>query len=195
MGGSVSVDEMSEVRSEGVSCKFVLLGGEQVGKSSLFQRMVLGRLTSTFPTRRCDVGVKHIRVARGHLLSMAVWDTPCGTRDLDLYCRDADGCFVVVDSTQPASFAQIGEWMTAFRTHAASAHIQGGPPKPIVLLANKADMLTCVWSGSEIARVATERGCLDGHVFQRGSESRGSQDKEGGLHLHRYAVLHMLMLS
>ncbi len=164
MGGSASAVVEEGGGPGGLACKIVLLGGEQVGKSSLFQRMVVGRLASTIATRRCDVGVKHIRVGRGHLLSMAVWDTPFGTRDLDLYCRDADGCFVVVDSTQPTSFSQISEWMAAFRTHSTPSSQTQGPPKPILLLASKADLFTCVWNGSEISRVATERGCLDGFV-------------------------------
>ncbi len=75
------------------------------------------------------------------LVTMQIWDTAGQEKYQSVqrvFYRGTDGCAIVYDITNPASFANVAKWKEEFFN---SANLGGVENFPLVLIGNKADLV------------------------------------------------------
>ncbi|OQV24413.1 putative Ras-related protein Rab-7L1 [Hypsibius exemplaris] len=125
-----------------VTLKVLVIGDPSVGKTALINQFVGGQFLENY---RQTIGVdffhKMVRLKSGQLVRLQLWDIAGQERQRKLfrvYYRDADGCLLVFDLTNPASFAHIQEWKEELDRQCTTPL---GDPIPCLLLGNKTDAL------------------------------------------------------
>lgn len=121
-----------------VESKIVILGDSGVGKSSISLRFAQG----VFPrTHEVTVGAaflqNSVRLSDGSMHKLQIWDSGGSERFramAPLYYRDAWGCLLVFDVTDPKSFESITYWLTELR-------VKGPDYCVVYVVANKTDLL------------------------------------------------------
>uniref|UniRef100_A0A0V0J9M3 Ras and EF-hand domain-containing protein homolog n=1 Tax=Schistocephalus solidus TaxID=70667 RepID=A0A0V0J9M3_SCHSO len=116
--------------------KVISIGNSGVGKTSILQMFVTGTFSQSATTIGVDVQVKPMKVD-GTSVVLQLWDTAGQERYRSIttqYFRKADGVVLVYDLTSEMSFLQLRGWMQ---------NVADGvdPGTPVMLLANKADLL------------------------------------------------------
>lgn len=121
--------------------KVLVIGEVGVGKTSLVNRIVYNSFSEKYKaTIGCEFGLKIIEI-RGESVRIQLWDLAGQDRlggISKLYCRDANGALVVNDVTREKSFEQAYLWKTSVDENVC---MEDGSPIPMVLCANKADLL------------------------------------------------------
>lgn len=121
--------------------KVLVIGDVGVGKTSMVNRIVYNTFSEKYKaTIGCEFGLKIIEI-NGESVRIQLWDL-AGQDRLGgisrLYCRDANGAIVVNDVTREDSLKQACLWKNSVDENVCMAD---GTPIPMVLCANKADML------------------------------------------------------
>ncbi len=119
--------------------KIVILGDSGVGKTTLLQQYMTGKISGTAkPTIGADFSKKET-VIDNQNVTLQVWDTAGQEKFQSLgyaFYRGADCCILVYDLTNKKSFENLQKWLDGFIENA-------GPedPKnfPFLLIANKLD--------------------------------------------------------
>ncbi|KAJ1632927.1 ras-related protein rab-5C [Pavlovales sp. CCMP2436] len=120
------------------SCKLVLLGNANTGKTSLVTRLVRNRFNAETMATVGAAFAQH-RVEMGdtmEVIQFGIWDTAGSERYRSLtpmYYRGAQAAIIVYDMTSKESFLGAQEWLSELRN-------QGMPNCVIALAANKADL-------------------------------------------------------
>lgn len=87
----------------------VLLGQQNVGKTSIISNYLSGRFSDHTPNSTgASYQFKLVSVA-GQEVNLQIWDTAGQERFISftgLYYRDSDGCMIVYDVTEPESLHQ-----------------------------------------------------------------------------------------
>ena len=119
-----------------------MIGEVGVGKTSLVNRIVYNSFSEKYKaTIGCEFGLKIIEV-RGENVRIQLWDLAGQDRlggISKLYCRDANGALVVNDVTREKSLEQAFLWKASVDENVG---MDDGSQIPMVLCANKADLLT-----------------------------------------------------
>lgn len=122
--------------------KVLVIGEVGVGKTSLVNRIVYNSFSEKYKaTIGCEFGLKIIEI-KGESVRIQLWDLAGQDRlggISKLYCRDANGALVVNDVTREKSLEQACLWKTSVDENVC---MEDGSPIPMVLCANKADLLT-----------------------------------------------------
>ena len=121
--------------------KVLVIGDVGVGKTSMVNRIVYNTFSEKYKaTIGCEFGLKIIEI-NGDSVRIQLWDL-AGQDRLGgisrLYCRDANGAIVVNDVTREGSLKQACLWKNSVDENVC---MSDGSPIPMVLCANKADML------------------------------------------------------
>lgn len=122
--------------------KVLVIGDVGVGKTSMVNRIVYNTFTEKYKaTIGCEFGLKIIEI-NGEPVRVQLWDL-AGQDRLGgisrLYCRDANGALVVTDATREGTLEQASLWKGSVDDN---VRLPDGSPIPMVLCANKADLLT-----------------------------------------------------
>merc|ERR1712137_50130 len=122
---------------DALDIKLVLIGSTGVGKTSLVQRLVTGEAGEQIvrPTVGADFRIKRI-IWKGEPINLHIWDLSgqdyCPSMGRAYY-RNAEGCFLVTDSTNPKSIEVARSWKEDLDSKATLS-------VETVLLSNKADL-------------------------------------------------------
>lgn len=121
--------------------KVLVIGDVGVGKTSMVNRIVYNTFSEKYKaTIGCEFGLKIIEI-NGESVRIQLWDL-AGQDRLGgisrLYCRDANGAIVVNDITREGNLKQACAWKSSVDENVCMAD---GTPIPMVLCANKSDML------------------------------------------------------
>lgn len=122
--------------------KVLVIGEVGVGKTSLVNRIVYNSFSEKYKaTIGCEFGLKIVEV-QGENVRIQLWDLAGQDRlggISKLYCRDANGALVVNDVTREKSLEQAFLWKAGVDENVC---MDDGSPIPMVLCANKSDLLT-----------------------------------------------------
>ena len=110
--------------------KIVVIGDSGVGKTSLLQQYMSGKMNSqTKPTIGADFSKKVINVD-GQEVTLQIWDTAGQERFQSLgyaFYRGADCWALVYDITNSASFENLNKWKLGFIENASPADAASFP--------------------------------------------------------------------
>ena len=99
-----------------------------------------------FLTKKVDV--------KGETISANIWDTAgqekMGALNKQFY-RGSDGCAIVFDLCDKASFNDVEKWVDAFLLHSAS-RVRSVQEVPYILIGNKSDLLDKIEVTSTMAK-------------------------------------------
>ncbi len=130
---------MSQRAGKKVLLKIIILGDTGVGKTSLMNRFVNQKFSSTYKaTIGADFLTKEV-VVDGQSITMQIWDTAGQERFQSLgvaFYRGADACILVSDVNQMKTFENLGSWREEFLVQACPRDADGFP---FVSLGNKVD--------------------------------------------------------
>mmetsp|Transcript_4021 Transcript_4021/g.12569 ORF Transcript_4021/g.12569 Transcript_4021/m.12569 type:complete len:213 (+) Transcript_4021:329-967(+) len=154
-------------RRNAVRVKIISMGDAGVGKSCIIKRYCEEKFVSKYiGTIGVDYGVKAIQVgdteARVNLWDLA--GSPDYVEVRNEFYKDAQGCILVYDTTDRASFEALGSWV--------EESVRYGARDPVVVVAgNKTDVNRRVVSENEGRAWASTNGFL----FFEVSAASGSQ--------------------
>jgi small GTP-binding protein len=122
--------------------KVLVIGDVGVGKTSMVNRIVYNTFSEKYKaTIGCEFGLKILEI-NGESVRIQLWDL-AGQDRLGgisrLYCRDANGAIVVNDVTREGNLKQACAWKNSVDENVC---MSDGTPIPMVLCANKADLLS-----------------------------------------------------
>ena len=121
--------------------KVLVIGDVGVGKTSLVNRIVYNSFSEKYKaTIGCEFGLKILEI-KGENVRIQLWDLAGQDRlggISKLYCRDANGALVVNDITRENSLEQVCLWKASVDDNVC---MEDGSPIPMILCANKADLL------------------------------------------------------
>lgn len=111
----------NDMSVSGVDFKIVLLGSENVGKSTLMKRYVNNRYHDRPHQETIGAAYASKQVtSRGRQLIMGIWDTAGSERHRAIsrhYYRDAKAAAVCFDLAERESFDQAKQWILELRNH------------------------------------------------------------------------------
>jgi small GTP-binding protein len=132
--------------------KVVLVGDQQVGKTSIIAHLVTNTFNpSTSPTIGAAFQTYCIATSHGPV-TMQIWDTAGQEKYralTPLYYRSADAAVLVYDVTQVASFSDMERWSHEL-AEKAPANLR------VVIVGNKIDLIEAREVNTEAARVWSE---------------------------------------
>ena len=110
--------------------KIVVIGDSGVGKTSLLQQYMNGKMNAqTKPTIGADFSKKTIEVD-GQEVTLQIWDTAGQERFQSLgyaFYRGADCCALVYDLTNSSSFENLDKWKMGFIENASPSDVATFP--------------------------------------------------------------------
>ena len=119
--------------------KIVVIGDSGVGKTSLLQQYIEGKVSSmTKPTIGADF-LRKIMNIDDKEVTIQIWDTAGQERFQSLglgFYRGSDACVLVFDITSKKSFESLCKWRDGFIDNASPSELSSFP---MVLLGNKVD--------------------------------------------------------
>uniref|UniRef100_W5N062 Ras-related protein Rab n=2 Tax=Lepisosteus oculatus TaxID=7918 RepID=W5N062_LEPOC len=121
--------------------KILVIGDGQVGKTSLVQRYVNDRFSKHYKsTVGVDFAVKVLQWSDTETVRLQLWDIAGQERFTSMtriYYREAAGCIIMFDVTNPTTFHNCLNWK---RDVDSKVMLTDGSPVPCILLANKCDL-------------------------------------------------------
>ncbi|KNC47211.1 Rab32 [Thecamonas trahens ATCC 50062] len=122
--------------------KVLVVGDASVGKTSIIKRFVHGIFSSNYKaTIGVDFALKVVQWDDNTVVRLQLWDIAGQERYGNMtrvYFRESVGGFVVFDVTARKSFEAVERWLSDL---VEKVRLPSGEPIPIVLLANKVDLL------------------------------------------------------
>ncbi len=119
--------------------KIVILGDSGVGKTTLLQQYLNGKVTGNAkPTIGADFSKKEVMIDN-QLVTLQIWDTAGQEKFQSLgyaFYRGADCCILVYDITTQKSFENLTKWKDGFIENAGPDDVK---TFPFVVLGNKID--------------------------------------------------------
>lgn len=116
--------------------RIVAIGDCAVGKTSIINHLVQGRMNIDEPSTVGANWQPYVHEFNSDRIELQIWDTAGQERFRSLgplYYRNAVGAFVVYDVTNRSSFDNLELWISDFKTH-------GRPDVRIMIVANKCDL-------------------------------------------------------
>jgi len=124
-------------------CKVIVVGDIGTGKTSLIQRYTNGTFDRGYKaTIGVDFCLKEIQWTKNTTVSVQLWDIAGQERFANLtrmYYKEARGAFVVFDVFRERTFEAVLKWKADID---AKVTLPDGRVIPVVLLANKCDLLS-----------------------------------------------------
>lgn len=106
--------------------KLISMGDTRVGKSCLIKRFCEDKFVSKYiPTIGVDYGVKPVSFGE-HEVRLNLWDLAGPAEYLEVrneMYKDAQGCLLVYDTTNRASFDMLGSWVEESRKFGADSMV------------------------------------------------------------------------
>ena len=116
--------------------KVIIIGDTNVGKSNILTRYLKDEFSSnTKSTVGVELGIKFLKI-KNIKAKIQIWDTAGQERYKAItssYFKGSNGCFIVYDITNEASFDNVEKWYEQIQSE-TSKEI------PIVLVGNKCDL-------------------------------------------------------
>jgi small GTP-binding protein len=118
------------------TCKFIIIGNSNVGKTAILRRLVEDTFTETSqPTVGVEYDQKMLQVG-DQLLRLQIWDTAGQERFKAIsraYYRNAAGVILVFDLSDQKSFDDLNDWLNDVQALC--------PPNVLIqLIGNKSDL-------------------------------------------------------
>jgi small GTP-binding protein len=117
--------------------KILVVGADQVGKTSLVQKFVFNEFLNATPTIGINFAQKLCTGEKGQL-NMSIWDLSGQERFRFLapqFCSGACGVVLVVDQNHPETLNEAANWLDLVSQHAHPLHREA-----IVLAGAKSDL-------------------------------------------------------
>ncbi len=117
--------------------RYIIIGDTEVGKSSLLLQFTERQFNTAHDmTIGVEMGSRDIKVNE-KMMKLEIWDTAGQESYLSItrsYYRGADGCLLVYDITNKASFESLSMWLSEARQNS------NNPNLVILMIGNKADL-------------------------------------------------------
>ncbi|KAL4645880.1 ras-related protein Rab-7L1 [Arapaima gigas] len=121
--------------------KVLIVGDGHVGKTSLVHRYVEERFCKSYKsTVGVDFALKVLPWSNTETVRLQLWDIAGQERFTSMtriYYKEASGCVLMFDVTDPSSFRNCRRWKEDLDS---KAQLLGSSPIPCILLANKCDL-------------------------------------------------------
>ncbi|KAK7473803.1 hypothetical protein BaRGS_00034971 [Batillaria attramentaria] len=131
--------------------KVVVIGDVTVGKTSLIHRYVNNTYKDRYvATIGVDFSMKQIRWSDLCTIKLQLWDIAGQERFASItraYYRDADGCLLVFDLANHATFRRAAQWKEDLD---AKCRLPDGSHVPCLLVGNKSDLAARQVTAEEI---------------------------------------------
>jgi len=142
-GATTSVAEQREKTGPTeLMCKILVVGDIGAGKTSIIQRYVNNIFSTQYKsTIGVDFALKVIQINQSTIVRLQLWDIAGQERFGNMtrvYYRSAVGAFVVFDVITRANMEAVQKWKKDID---AKVTLPDGSPIPVILLANKCDLL------------------------------------------------------
>jgi len=146
------------------SCKVIVVGDQNTGKTSLIERYTHGTFDKGYKaTIGVDFCLKDILWNESTKINLQLWDIAGQERYTNLtrmYYKEARGAFVVFDVTKERSLLEGAvKWKADIDK---KVFLPNGQPIPVILLANKCDLL----QGAKYQNVDLDKFCKE-HGFAK----------------------------
>ncbi|CAM9559910.1 unnamed protein product [Ascophyllum nodosum] len=117
--------------------KYIIIGNTAVGKSAILLQFTERQFRDAHDmTIGVEFGAKDVCIGDAQV-KLEIWDTAGQESFLSItrsYYRGTDGCLLVFDITDRASFEALPRWLDEARTNSAN------PDLSVMLIANKSDL-------------------------------------------------------
>ena len=118
---SEGLDQNSEYMNYKHSLRLLLLGDENVGKTSFFKRYSLNTFyNKKISTIGLEIKNKYVKVKNDDIYKITLWDIGGILRFKSLsnqYYKNTDGIFLLFDVTNEKTFNDISHWMEELKEH------------------------------------------------------------------------------
>ncbi|GAA5804569.1 hypothetical protein HPULCUR_010070 [Helicostylum pulchrum] len=125
--------------------KILVVGDLGTGKTSIIRRYVHNIFSSNYKsTIGVDFALKVIQWGPDLIVRLQLWDIAGQERFGNMtrvYYKEALGAIVVYDITRPQTFEGVTKWKKDIDTKVALPDAWGGGQIPVILLANKTDLI------------------------------------------------------
>jgi len=139
--------------------KVLVVGDIATGKTSLIRRSQDGVFTETYRTTiGVDFALKTLPMAQNTYVHLQLWDIAGQERFGSLtraYYKEAAAALIVFDLTRSSSFDSVKYWK---KDIADKVCLPNGSPLPVILLANKCDLIQADLNAEVINRYCHENG-------------------------------------
>lgn len=185
-GGASSVsstddfDDTDSLHQETVIMKVLVVGNARCGKTSTIRQFVSRQFSESYvSTIGADFVEKLIDYDAQLKISLQLWDIAGQDRFAKLtraYFRDAKGALIVCDITRENTVDAVVNWKSELDVCARD--LNGGEPVPVVMVANKSDLLDDVVNaltiGVNMQKCVAKNGILE--WFRASAKSGDSVD-------------------
>ncbi|KAI8067657.1 P-loop containing nucleoside triphosphate hydrolase protein [Gilbertella persicaria] len=125
--------------------KILVVGDLGTGKTSIIRRYVHNIFSSNYKsTIGVDFALKVIQWENDLIVRLQLWDIAGQERFGNMtrvYYKEALGAIVVYDISRPQTFEGVTKWKNDIDTKVALPDAWGGGQIPVILMANKADLI------------------------------------------------------
>ncbi|KAF7721982.1 rab32, member RAS oncoprotein [Apophysomyces ossiformis] len=153
--------------------KILVVGDLGTGKTSIIRRYVHNIFSSNYKsTIGVDFALKVIQWSPEIIVRLQLWDIAGQERFGNMtrvYYKEALGAFVVYDVTRPQTFEGVSKWKEDIDTKVSLPGAWGGGRIPVVLLANKSDLIA-EGHGQPVNAAEMDRFCKE-HGFVKWFET------------------------
>ena len=169
--------------------KVIVVGNPGTGKTSIIKRYVHGFYSSQYKaTIGVDFALKVIQIDEHTVIRLQIWDIAgqerAGTMSR-VYYKEAVAAFIVFDITRQKTFEDVMSWKTDVDQ---KVFLPDEKPVPVILLANKWDMISESFLGSDTQM-------LDSFCKENGFASwfKTSAKENTGLEEAAMALVHKIL--
>lgn len=179
-GGASSDNDDDDEHQETVIMKVLVVGNARCGKTSTIRRFVSKQFCESYvSTVGADFVEQTVEYDAQLKLSLQLWDIAGQDRFAKLtraYFREAKGALIVCDITRENTVDAVMSWKNEIDVCAQD--LNGGEPIPVVMVANKSDLLDDVAGaltiGASMQKCVAENGILE--WFRTSAKSGDSVD-------------------